>query len=200
MNKLDRSIIYKKFKLTLIEQYGEAVADKIWREADANFRYLLKEHKSAGSDEKMMVLPLSAIYTALKKYDCENALPLLKTYGIQAGEKISAIIHKITSVPGLPNLLWNNMPALMRKTSSPAKGYQRRIVSETKELVGVDILVCPLHEMAEKLGTPEITAVVCLIDKGQMTGFKHIEYTRTKALGDGDDHCDYRLKFDRNKL
>lgn len=200
MNKLDRSIIYKKFRLVLTEQYGKAAADKIWSEADVNLKRLLKEHKAAGSDEKMMVLPLSAIYTALKKYDCENALPLLKAYGIQAGEKISAIIHKITSVPGLPQLLWSNMPALMRATSSPQKGYKRKIVSETKELVGVDILVCPLHEMAKKLGTPEITAVVCLIDKGQMAGFKHIEYTRTKALGDGDGCCDYRLKFERNKL
>ena len=53
--------------------------------------------------------------------------------------------------------------------------------------------------MAKKLGIPEITSVVCLIDKGQMTGFKHIEYTRTKALGDGDNFCDYRLRYDKEK-
>ena len=92
------------------------------------------------------------------------------------------------------------MSTLMRKNSSPEKGYRRKIISETKELVAVDILVCPLHEMAKKLGIPEITSVVCLIDKGQMTGFKHIEYTRTKALGDGDIFCDYRLRYDKKKL
>ncbi len=91
------------------------------------------------------------------------------------------------------------MPKLMRITSSPEKGYERRIVSESKELVGVDILVCPLFEMAKKLGTLEITSVICLIDRGQMAGFKHIDYTRTKALGNGDDFCDYRLKFNLDK-
>lgn len=91
------------------------------------------------------------------------------------------------------------MPKLMRITSSPKKGYKRRIVSETKELVGVDILGCPLYELSKKLGVPEIATVVCLIDKGQMTGFKYIDYTRTKALGNGDEFCDYRLRFNKDK-
>lgn len=87
----------------------------------------------------------------------------------------------------------------MRITSSPKKGYERRIISETTEIVGVDILRCPLCEMAKSLGVPEITEVVCLIDKGQMTGFRYIDYTRTNVLGNGDDFCDYRLRFNENK-
>lgn len=199
MGKLDNSFIYKKFKNKLIENYGKAKADAIWVDANAEFARLMKEYSNAGSDEKMMVLPLGALYTTLKKHNVENALDLLKEYGKQAGENLSALIGKITSIPGLSNLLWMNMPVLMRKTSSPQKGYERRIVSETKELVGVDILTCPLFELAKKLGTPEIASVVCLIDKGQMTGFKHIDYTRTMALGDGDEFCDYRLRFNKRK-
>lgn len=87
----------------------------------------------------------------------------------------------------------------MRITSSPKKGYERRIISETTEIVGVDILRCPLCETAKSLGVPEITEVVCLIDKGQMTGFRYIDYTRTNVLGNGDDFCDYRLRFNENK-
>ena len=199
MKELDRSFIYRKFKYVLIEQYGQERAKAIWNDADVELKHLLKLHRDIGTDEKMMVLPLYALYVTLKLHGIEDAINILEMYGKQAGDNLSAMIHKITSIPGLSKLLWHNMPKLMRITSSPVKGYERRIVSESKELVGVDILVCPMFEMAKKLGTPEITSVICLIDRGQMTGFKHIDYTRTKALGNGDEFCDYRLKFNLDK-
>jgi len=199
MGKLDKSFIFKKFKSLLIEQYGLQNANAIWKAANVELNRLLQEYKNIGSDEKMMVLPLCALYTTMKKAGMDDALELLKEYGVQVGEDVSGMISKVTSFPGLSKLLWKNMPKLMRITSSPKKGYKRRIVSETKELVGVDILSCPLYELSKKLGVPEIAMVVCLIDKGQMTGFKYIDYTRNKALGNGDEFCDYRLRFNKDK-
>ena len=199
MNKLDFSFVYKKFKKRLQETYGKEVASLVWKKANRKLKNISAEYKNIGSDEKMMILPLAAIYLSMKEENLENPLELLNQYGKETGKRFSKLIRKITSFPGLPEFLWKNMSSLMRKNSSPEKGYQRKIISETKELVAVDILVCPLHEMAKKLEIPEITSVVCLIDKGQMTGFKHIEYTRTKALGDGDNFCDYRLRYDKKK-
>ena len=199
MGKLDKSFVFKKCKSFLAEKYGADMSNAVWRAADVELSHLLQEHKNIGFDEKMMVLPLCALYTAMKKMGIDDALDVLKEYGIQAGDDISKMIYRITSFPGLSKLLWKNMPKLMRITSSPKKGYERRIISETSELVGVDIIRCPLYETAKLLGVPEITEIVCLIDKGQMTGFRHIDYTRTKALGNGDDFCDYRLRFKENK-
>lgn len=199
MGKLDRSRIFKKCKCIIDEKYGLDKSNVVWNIANVELEYLLQENKKIGSDEKMMVLPLCAIYTAMKKMGIDDALDVLKEYGIRAGDDISKMLYKITSFPGLSKLLWKNMPKLMRATSSPKKGYERRIVSETTELVGVDILRCPLCEVAKTLGVPEITEVICLIDKGQMTGFRYIDYTRTKALGNGDDFCDYRLRFNEKK-
>ena len=199
MGKLDRSFIFKKCKRFLNEKYGAEKSDAIWSAANKELCLLLREKKNIGSDEKMMVLPLCAIYTAMKKMEIDDALDVLKEYGVRAGDDISKMIYKITSFPGVSRLLWKNMPKLMRVTSSPKKGYERRILAETTELVGVDILRCPLCEAAKTLGVPEITEVICLIDKGQMTGFRYIDYTRTKALGNGDEFCDYRLRFDKNK-
>ena len=199
MGKLDKSFIFKKCKLVFDEKYGLDKSNAIWSTVNVELKYLLQENKNIGSDEKMMVLPLCAIYTAMKKMGMDDALDILREYGVQAGDDISKMIYKITSFPGLSKLLWKNMPKLMRATSSPKKGYKRRIVSETMELVGVDILRCPLCEAAKTLGVPEITEVICLIDKGQMTGFRYIDYTRTKALGYGDDFCDYRLRFNEKK-
>lgn len=199
MGKLNRSLIYKRFKETLRERYGDEKASAIWNDADVLLNALLKDHRGVGSDEKMMVLPLYALYCAMQKHEADSALDLLLAYGKQTGERLAGMIGKVTSIPGVSKLLWRNMSALMRMTSSPKKGYERRIVSETGELVGVDILTCPLHEMAKQLGAPEICAVVCKIDKGQMMGVRHIDYTRTLALGNGDAYCDYRLRYDENK-
>ena len=195
MGKLDKSFIFKKCKHVFDEKYGLDKSNGIWSVANAELEHLLQENKDMGSDEKMMVLPLCAIYTAMKKMEIDDALDVLKEYGVRAGDDISKMIYKITSFPGVSRLLWKNMPKLMRVTSSPKKGYERRILAETTELVGVDILRCPLCEAAKTLGVPEITEVICLIDKGQMTGFRYIDYTRTKALGNGDEFCDYRLRF-----
>lgn len=128
-----------------------------------------------------------------------ETLPLLREYARKLGARIGKVVHAITSIPGVSWLLWKNMPKLMRKMSSPEKGYERRIVSETKELVGVDILVCPLHQAAIRCGSPEVASVICAMDKVYMTGFKYIDYTRSTAIGDGDTYCDYRLRFDKSK-
>ena len=91
------------------------------------------------------------------------------------------------------------MPKLMRKMSSEKAGYTRRIISETKEFVGVDILSCPLYDAAIKIGMPEVATAVCAMDKAYMTGFKHINYTRTTSVAEGDSCCDYRLSYDKSK-
>lgn len=199
MGQLDRSFIFKKCKRLLNEKYGAEKSEAIWFAANKELCLLLREKKNIGADEKMMVLPSCALYTTMKEMGIDEALDSLKEYGVRAGDDISKMIHKITSFPGLSKLLWKNMPKLMRITSSPKKGYEGRIISETRVLVGVDILRCPLCETAKTLEVPEIAEVICLIDKGQMTGFRYIDYTRTKSLGNEDDFCDYRLRFDKSK-
>lgn len=199
MPRLNRSFIYKGFKKLLISRLGKNEAESIWKYADNEYTAVMNIYQSITSDEKLMILPLYAIYKSMKIHDVEEPLTMLKDYAVDIGRRISKVIHAVTSVPFVSKLLWMNMPKLMRANSSPEKGYERRILSESKEFVGVDILKCPLHELTKKLGVPELASVVCIIDKGQMTGFKYIDYTRTLALGDGDDYCDYRLKYDREK-
>ncbi len=199
MANLNQSFVYKKFKPYLIRKIGKNETKKVWQYSGEELKRLSVQYNEVTNDEKMMVLPLVALYKGLINYNIENPIILLKEYAKETGVRLSKLIHNITSIPFVPKLLWKNMSKLMRNSSSPKKGYERRIVSETSELVGVDILKCPLHELTKILGVPELTSVICIIDKGQMSGFKHIEYTRTQALGDGDEFCDYRLKFNKGK-
>lgn len=198
-NKLDKSIVYKGFKKVLEKQFSNDIVEQIWAEANEYLIELEHAHPKITGDSKMMVLPAAALYKVLYKYAPKQTLDLLKNYGTQTGNKIANIIHGITSFPGVSKLLWKNMPALMRKSSSPEKGYTREIVSETNELVAVDIISCPLHNAAVEIGIPEAAQVVCAMDKAYMTGFKYINYTRTTSVAEGDRCCDYRLQFDKSK-
>lgn len=198
-DKLSQSIIYKGFKKTLIQQFNNDVADHIWKEANMHLIKLEKNYPNITGENKFMILPVAALYQALNDYDKANSLELLKEYGTYVGTKIAKGIHTATSFLGVSKLLWKKMPFLMRQMSSSKKGYTRNIISETNELVGVDILSCPLHDAAKLIGMPEVAQVVCAMDKAYMTGFKYIRYTRTTSVANGDSCCDYRLSYDKNK-
>ena len=193
------SVIFHGFRKVLIERYGKEQAKRLWKEADAVHNQLRKRYSNLDRDSKMMILPAAALYTVLRKHEPDNALPMLKEYGTHVGSKIAGIIHCVTSVPGIPKLLWRNMPSLMRKMSSPEAGYTRKIVSETDQLVAVDILSCPLHNAAKRIGMEEVATVVCAMDKAYMTGFKYIDYTRTTSVAEGEACCDYRLSYNVEK-
>ena len=203
MGKLQRSAIYKGFKKDLMEKYGVQMAEAIWKVADERLQELEAAYPELSRDSKMMILPAAAIYQALQENVeeelLEEAFQLLKDYGTKLGTKIAECIHAFTSIPVLSAMLWKNAPALMRKMSSEEAGYTREIVSENSELVGVDILSCPLHDAAVKIGMPRVAQIVCAMDKAYMTGFKYIKYTRTTSVAEGDRCCDYRLSFDKSK-
>lgn len=198
-DRLRQSIIYKGFRKTITAQFGETHTAEIWEKANSYLASMNTLASQMDSDSRMMILPAVALYKALYEYAPQQALPLLTNYGTKIGEKIARIVHGVTSIPGIPKLLWKAMPKLMRTMSSPDKGYTRRIVSENRELVGVDILSCPLHNWAVKIGVPEAALVVCAMDKAYMTGFKHIRYTRTTSVAEGAECCDYRLSYDPSK-
>lgn len=196
---LEGAVVYRGFRRVLAERLGEERAALVWQEGNRQLAELSAAHPDLTRDARMMVLPAAALYAALRAVEPEEALPLLTAYATAVGEKISRVIHAVTCIPFVPELLWKNMPALMRKMSAPELGYSRHIVSETPELVGVDILSCPLHDAAVAIGMPEVACVVCAMDKAYMTGFRHIRYTRTTSVAEGGECCNYRLSYDKSK-
>lgn len=198
-NHLGRSLVYRGFRRELVTRFGEEQTAALWRDANAALAQLRRKYADLDRDSRMMILPAVALYTTLKAHAPQDALLLLKDYGARMGRKIAGVIQTVTSIPGVPKLLWQHMPHLMRTMSSPEKGYSRHIVSETDELVGVDILACPLHDAALRIGVPEAAQIVCAMDKAYMTGFRHIRYTRTTSVAEGGECCDYRLAYDPEK-
>ena len=57
-------------------------------------------------------------------------------------------------------------------------------------------LIPMTDELAKALGDEEAVLCICAMDKEYSKGFHHIRYDRNSSLGEGDDNCMYRLKYD----
>ena len=191
-NKMDMPWFYRGFRRRLKDRLGAEKAALIWSEAGevyASFDPALRAHKGA------MVLPAVALYRALEHHG-EAAEVLLNDYGDHMGRRFAGIVHAITGLPGVSQLLWRNIDRIMDKMSGEALGYRRRIASEPPEMYGVDILSCPYHELAKALQAEKAVLCICHMDKAYMKGFHHIRYERTTAVSEGAECCDYRLRYD----
>ena len=125
-----------------------------------------------------------------------EALSVTRAYGTKTGIRMRNIFRKITALPGVPTLMWKNMDKIAAKMSS---GYECENLIVTDHLCSLDVKSCPLFDKAKELGTPEAVQMICCMDKEYMTGFRGIDYTRTRSVAEGDDCCDYRLRDSRSR-
>ena len=194
--KLDNSFVFKRFKKELEAKYGSEKAAAIWRYAECELQKLESAEPNADKNSRTFVFPAAALYRAVEYYAPGEALEVTRAYGTKTGIRLKNIFRKVTSLPGIPTLMWNNMDKIAAKMSS---GYECRDVVVTEHLCSLDVTGCPLYDKAKALGTPEAVQMICCMDKEYMTGFRGVKYTRTKSVAEGNDCCDYRLRDARKK-
>jgi hypothetical protein len=197
-NSLDKHNFFKPFRKTLISEFSREEAEQIWEDASRELDRIIASDPSIEDQNGAMVIPIVALYKTLKAHG-KDAEGLLNTFGDQRGEFFAKLVRVLTAPPGIDKLLWKNIDRIMHAMSGPSFGYKRRIVSEPPDMYGVDILSCPYHEMAKKLGSEKAVLCICHMDKKYMQGFKHIRYERNTAVSEGAECCDYRLRYDPNK-
>ena len=198
MNPLNRQWFYRGLRRRLITALGRAQANTIWDDAGKEYQSLLSGNAALKKHKGAMVLPAVALYRALTAFGAD-AEDLLNAYGDAMGRRFAGIVHCITSVPGVPGLIWRHVDSIIDRMSGENLGYQRRIVSEPPEMFGVDILSCPYHELAKQLGEEKAVLCICHMDKEYSQGFRHIRYDRNSAVSEGAGACEYRLRFDPEK-
>jgi len=190
-NKLSQSYVYKKFRKELVHRYGKEKAAAIWEEAGMKLRKFEMAETEADKTSEMFVFPAVALYQAIDHYAPGDALAVTRDYGTRFGQQVRRIFRIITAFPGVPALIWKHMDKLAGKMSD---GYGTRNVVITTEQCAMDVISCPVCDMAKKLGTPEAAQMICCMDKVYMTGIRGMDYKRTKSLAEGNDCCDYRMK------
>ena len=195
-SKLGKSIVFKRFYKDLSDRYGGRKASAIWQYAEKELRRLEKANPGADRNSLSFVFPAVALYRAIEKYAPGEALSVTRAYGTKTGLRMRNIFRKITALPGVPTLMWKNMDKIAAKMSS---GYECENLIVTDHLCSLDVKSCPLFDKAKELGTPEAVQMICCMDKEYMTGFRGIDYTRTRSVAEGDDCCDYRLRDSRSR-
>ena len=193
-SSLDKSFVFKNFRKELTDKYGDQKASVIWNYAEDELRNLESADPSADKNSLSFVFPAVALYRAVERYIPGEALAVTRAYGTKAGIRMKKIFQKVTALPGVPNLMWKNMDKIAAKMSD---GYECENLIVTDHLCSLDVTGCPLHDKAKELGTPEAVQMICCMDKEYMTGFRGIDYTRTKSVAEGDKCCDYRLRDSR---
>ena len=198
MNPMNTQWFYRGFRNQLRAKLGRQKAGSVWREAGEEYARILADNPTLKRHKGAMALPGVALYRALTQQG-ENAEALLNDYGDRMGRRFAGIVHGFTGIPGASRLLWRHVAGIMDRMSGEKKGYRRRIVSKPPDMYGVDILSCPYHELARALGAEESVRWICHLDKAYMKGFRKIRYERTRAVSEGAECCDYRLRFDPKK-
>ncbi len=194
MMRLEKSFIYMKFYKDLAEKYGDEKASAIWKYANEELERLASEHEDADSNSLTFVFPPAALYRAVEYYAPGEALTVTRAYGTKTGIRLRDIFRKVTALPGIPDLMWKNMDKIAAKMSD---GYECENLVLEEHLCSLDVKGCPLYDKAKEIGTPEAVQMICCMDKEYMTGFRGIDYKRTKSVAEGDECCDYRLRDSR---
>ena len=192
--KLDNSKIYKGLKKDLKERYGSEKAQLIWEYAKQEIVRLESADPSCDKAVAKYIFPAIAIYNAIEGFAPGEAGEVTRAYGTMFGLRLKKVFSTITAIPGVPTLLWNNMDKIAAKLS---EGYEIENLVLAKGQCDMDIKMCPLYEKAKEHGTPDAAQMICAMDKEYMTGFRGVDYKRTKSVAEGDDCCDYRLKDSR---
>ena len=190
------NLFYRGMYKELAVRYGKEKADELWRASEEELNQLVRENAAADKQSKSYVYPAVAIYRTLYAFDPEHALEACRAYGTILGRKLGRMVHGLTSIPGMPELIWKNVDSIMTRMSA---GYDTKNVTHEGNQATMDITMCPLFEAANNVGTPEAAQLICCMDKAYMTGFRHIDYVRTMSVAEGDEVCDYRLGYNKNK-
>lgn len=194
--ELDKSFVWKNLRKDLAKHYGESEAAAIWHYAGNEFQKLEFADPNADDSSRSFVFPAVALYRAIDHFEPGKALEVMRSYGTETGLRMKRIFRVVTALPGMPTLMWKNMDKIASKMSA---GYDCENLVVNEHECRLDVVMCPLYEKAKKLGTPEAVQAICCMDKVYMTGFRGIEYVRTKSVAEGDDCCDYRMKDSRRR-
>lgn len=194
--KLDKSMIFRRFLTDLKTRYGSETAAIIWRDANLELQRLVTGHRGAKRRDLTMIFPAVALYRAIESRAPGEALEVTRALGTKAGSRLRDIFLKLTSLPGIPALIWKKMPAIARKLTD---GYECEDVVVDNRHCSLRITGCPIYNRTVALGCPEAAQLICCLDKEYLNGFRGVKYTRTKSLAEGDAYCDYLLEKSRDR-
>ncbi|MBR1797795.1 MAG: L-2-amino-thiazoline-4-carboxylic acid hydrolase [Clostridiales bacterium] len=192
-NSVNKSTYAREFITMIKENFSNKEAEDIIRLANSYSDEYINAHPDAYSSAVIVSYPFAGVYKALQKYTSkENALQMMKDYAPIIGEKMRKKYWRFTSIPGIPSLIWANFEKIMKVAGSEKAGYKSVLHGVKGNQAGLDILSCPVVNALVEIEMSEVAPVMCAIDQVYSTGYRGIQFKRTKSVAEGDDCCDYR--------
>ncbi|MCR4731195.1 MAG: L-2-amino-thiazoline-4-carboxylic acid hydrolase [Saccharofermentans sp.] len=175
------------------ERFSSDAAENICKMANVYSDEFTNSHPDAYGSALKVSYPFAGVYKAMQKYvSKQEALQMMMDYAPVIGEKQRKVYWRFTSIPGIPSLLWANFGKIMKVAGGEKAGYKSRIYGVNGNQAGMDVLSCPVVNALAEIGMPEVAPVMCAIDQVYSTGYRGIDFRRTKSVAEGDDCCDYR--------
>jgi len=186
------NLVMNQFKPMINSRFGKE-STAVWKAAKEQTRAVKAEYPGIRKDIQMVIYPIAGLYKAMQNYvSKEDARKYMIEFAPVPGTKLKNFLLFLTGFPGVSAYMWKNVDSIMRKSGSEAKGYKSRFYGKHGNEAAMDVLECPLYEAFKTMGIPEIATVVCEMYLIYSNGYKGIEFSRTKALANGDSCCDYR--------
>ena len=175
------------------DRFSKEIAEDICWKANKYSDEYTNAHPDAYGSALKVSYPFAGVYKALQEYvSKEEALQMMMDYAPVIGEKARKTYWRFTSIPGIPSLIWANAEKIMEVAGSEKNGYKSRFLGVNGNHAGMDVLSCPIVDALAEIGMPEVAPVMCAIDMIYSTGYRGIQFKRTKSVAEGDDCCDYR--------
>ena len=194
-NTVNKSPYGKEFLVMVRNRFSREIAEEICRKANEYSDEYTNAHPDAYGSALKVSYPFAGVYKALQEYvSKEEALQMMMDYSQVIGEKARKTFWRFTSIPGMPSLIWANAGKIMEVAGSEKNGYKSRFLGVNGNHAGMDVLSCPIVDALAEIGMPEVATVMCAIDMIYSTGYRGIQFKRTKSVAEGDDCCDYRYK------
>ena len=181
----------------LIKRYGKERTKVIIGLAQKHYQECLLLCKDASTGEFMhlenTILPTTSSYKALLEIDNENAIKNTNAIIISLCENGGKLLNNILKLPGMKSVFMKVMPKMAIKMFGRECGFDYENFEANKNILQMDMTMCPYVKYAKRLGVEELTTIFCESDFATYGNLSGIAFERTETLGTGGSKCDFKF-------
>ena len=86
------------------------------------------------------------------------------------------------------------LPKMALKLFGRECGFDFENFEASKNMLQMDMTMCPYVKYAKRFGVPELTPIFCESDYATYGCLSKIGFERTQTLGTGGSKCDFKFK------
>ena len=202
MSKTKGDLLFNGCKQFVVALVGEDKAKEVMTNAHKRYDELLKENKdepkAMDPHTKARIYPAISVFESLLKAGCsrEEAAQVIYDFYDLFAKKGAKVLQGILKIPGLYKKIPKFACKMIDKSFGSNAGFKSIKRKVDKNVMHVDMMVCPYNNICRKYGCPEIVKAFCHSDDiayGNM--HPKLIWARTKTLGRGGDCCDFIINI-----